>query len=238
MGSGLAASACAKSPVISGKSATPTPSASSSAEPRVERIVVTPEQIAEIGAADSEKKNGAMPAVIVLGKSSESARLFLRFSIRLPKNGVMRSANLLLSRTDDVDMAMAPVELHAARVIDAWDARSITWPFQPRVEEAHAPHTTVSPASAKIVRIDVRSIVQDWPLRDPADQGIAVLSDRENSTGLSFAYMTSDAPPPELEILWAFSGAPPVENGASPAIPSMKPNDKPSEQKRMNGVNK
>jgi hypothetical protein len=214
LSAGLTASACAKAPANTAKSATPVASASSSSEPRVERIVATAEAIAEVGSSDSDKKDGAMPAVFVLGKTNESARLFLRFAVRLPKNGVMRSANLLLSRTDSIDMAPGPIELHAARVIDPWDARSITWPFQPRVEEAHAPHTIVSSASAKIMRLDVRSIVQDWPLRDPNDQGIAVLSDRGNTTGASFAYMSKDDQSPELEILWAFTGAEPKPSNA------------------------
>ncbi len=172
-----------------------------------------------------------MPSVIVLGKSNERARLFLSFSIHLPKNGVMRSADLLLSRTRDIDMGPTPIELHAERIVEPWDARSISWPFQPRTEEAHAAHATVSSSSAKIVRLDVRSIVQDWPLRDPSDQGIAVLSDRANDTGTSFAYMSSEAPPPELEIMWAFTGDRPGD----------RTNDKPVDQKRStsaNGMNK
>jgi hypothetical protein len=181
-------------------------SASSSAsapDTRVDRIVVTADEIASVAAGDSDK-SGAMPAVFVLGRSSENARLFLRFPLKLPKLGTIQSAALLLSRTDDIDMAPGPVELHAARVVDPWDARSITWPFQPRIEEVHVAHTTVLPSSARIVRLDVRAIVQDWPLRDPNDQGIAVISDTQNSTGTSFAYMSRDANPPELEIIWTY----------------------------------
>lgn len=212
-------------------------SASSSSEPRIERILVGADEIAAVSAdasGASEKRNGAMPSVFVLGRSNENARLFLRFTVRLPKNGEMRSANLLLSRTDDIDMAPAPIELHATRIIDPWDARSITWPFQPRMEEVRAPHATVVSASAKIVRIDVRSIVQDWPLRDPSDQGIAVITDKSSSTGTSFAYMSRDARPPELEILWAFSGAAPVDAGAGADLQPSKM----TEKKRPDGMNK
>jgi hypothetical protein len=204
--------ACAKSPENTAKSANLIASASAPSEPRIERIVVPADEIATVspdGVLASETNHGAMPGVFVLGRSNENARLFLRFTVHLPKNGVMRSANLLLSRTDDIDMAPTPIELHATRVVDPWDARSITWPFQPRIEEVRAPHSTVVSASAKIVRLDVRSIVQDWPLRDPNDQGIAVVSDKTSSTGTSFAYMSRDARPPELEILWAFFGSPP-----------------------------
>ena len=200
---GLAAAACAKSPANPAKSATPIASASSSAEPRVERIVVSADEIATIASGTSDHA-GAMPAVFILGRADENARLFLRFTLHLPKNGVLRSANLLLSRTDDVDMTPDPIELHATRVVEAWEARSISWPFQPRIEEVRAPHTTVSSAGAKIVRVDVRSIVSDWPLRDPNDQGIAVVSDRTSTTGTSFAYMSRDARPPELEIFGHF----------------------------------
>jgi hypothetical protein len=230
---GLGAAACAKSPANNAKSATPIASASASAEPRVERIVVGADEIATIDSGDSDHR-GAMPAVFILGRSSENTRLFLRFTLHLPTTGVMRSANLLLTRTGDIDMAPAPVELHAARIVDPWNARSITWPFQPRIEDVRAPHTTVFSAGAKIVRLDVRSIVQDWPLGDPNDQGIAVVSDRVSSTGTSFAYMSRDARPPELEIIWAFSDDEPFDAGAPPDK-SPKPAIEP---RRSNGVNK
>lgn len=160
--------------------------------------------IAAIAAGDEDPK-GAMPNVMVLGRSDHTTRLFLRFSVRLPKTGAMRSATLLLSRTDDIEMAPSPVELHAARIVDPWDARSITWPFQPRMEEVRAPRTRVLSSGPKIVRLDVRAIVQDWPLRDPKDQGIAVVADLTTVTGTSFAYLADDARSPELEILWAYS---------------------------------
>ena len=227
---GLGAAACAKSPQISGKSAAPLSSASSSADPRVERIVVPADAIATVAAGDSDR-GGAMPPVFILGRAGDNARLFLRFTVRLPKTGVLRSANLLLSRTTDVDMAPAAIELHAARVIDPWDARSISWPFQPRVEEVRAPHTTVLSAGAKIVRIDVRSIVRDWPLRDPSDQGIAVLADSASNTGTSFAYVEADAHPPELEIIWAYAEP-------DPAAPVDKPGVKTIVPSSTNGMNK
>jgi hypothetical protein len=207
LGYGLGAAACTKTPSLSAKSTTPTASASSSssssADTRVDRIIVTADEIASIASGDSDR-GGAMPAVFVLGRSSENARLFLRFPLHLPKTGTIESATLLLSRTDDVDMAPGPVELHAARIVDPWDARSISWPFQPRIEEVRAPRTTILASSARITRIDVRAIVQEWPLRDPKDQGIAVVSDTTNSTGTSFAYMSRDARAPELEIIWAY----------------------------------
>ncbi|MGH7326804.1 MAG: DNRLRE domain-containing protein, partial [Polyangiaceae bacterium] len=154
-------------------------------EPRVERMVISADRIAAIASGESDP-HGAIAGELVLGRADADRRLFFHFPVTLPENGALKSASLLLTRSAAVDMTGA-IELHAMRVIDPWDARSISWPLQPRIEEARAPHAIVTPAGAKIVRIDVAEIVKAWPAHDPSDRGLAVVADRSTASGASFA---------------------------------------------------
>ena len=175
-------------------------------EPRIERLVVSPDRIAAITAGEPDP-GGAVAESIVLGRAGANRRVFFHFPVTLPGTGALKSASILLTRSPDVDMT-GPVELHALRVVDPWDARSISWPLQPRIEEAREPHAMVMPAGAKIVRLDVAEIVRGWPAHDPSDQGVAVVADRSSASGASFAYISPEDRPPELEIIWAYPDSP------------------------------
>ncbi len=168
--------------------------------------MISPDRVAAISAGEPDPK-GAVASELVMGREGSTRRLFFHFPVTLPNVGTLKSAALLLTRSSDVDMT-GPIELHAMRVIDPWDAKSINWPLQPRIEEARTEHATVTPAGAKIVRLDVAEIVKAWPAHDPSDQGIAVVADQSTAAGASFAYISSQDRPPELEILWAYPDAP------------------------------
>ena len=151
------------------------------------RLVYAPVDIAFVRRGDSPT-GGAVPPIVPLGRASDGAALLLlRFDVPLAKDANVLEAYLDLERTDAVDVDLAPISLHAARIVAPWDGRSISWALQPRIEDTRGASTTVAPASGRIVRVDVRDLVLRWRLHEPADHGIAVVADTTSATGMAFA---------------------------------------------------
>lgn len=198
-------------------------------EPRLERILVRADRIAFIEPEGSDP-HGAVPGLVVLGRRGIGARVFFHFEVTLPKQGTLKSAAIVLTRSSDLDMAPAPVELHAARIVDPWDARLVSWPEQPRLVDARTPHVLVRRDGAKTVRVDVKNIVEGWPLEDPSDQGIALVADSSTLTGAAFSYASGGDAPPALEVMWAYPETPPKP--PAPAQPENRPGNRPSPAKK------
>ncbi len=145
------------------------------------RMLYDPLEIGYVhrGGSDAER-----PAIAALGRS-DGALAFLRFSVALPREAGVVEAYLLLDRVPDVDSDPQPVALHVVRVIDPWDARSLSWAVQPRIEEVGSPVTRVLPASGELVRLDVRAIVERWRRRGGGDFGLAIVGDGAVASGAS-----------------------------------------------------
>jgi hypothetical protein len=158
--------------------------------PLVRRVVASPTDIAYVsshaGASPSD-----LPPVLILGRKGDSAALLLRFAVPIAEEESVVEAYVLLDRADVVESDPNPISLHAARIIDAWDGRSISFERQPRWEETGSPGTIVSGAGRPLVRIDVRDLVTHWKARDPRDQGLVVVSDDTSRTGMAFAAASS-----------------------------------------------
>jgi hypothetical protein len=132
---------------------------------------------------------GALPPTFTLGRESDGdARLLLRFSVPLPREAKVVEAYVLLERSDAVDPDTSPVTLHAERIVDPWDGRSVSWARSPRVEDARSPSTRVPPTGRTMVRVDVRALAQGWRAHDPRDQGVAIVADGRSGTGVAFAF--------------------------------------------------
>jgi hypothetical protein len=58
--------------------------------------------------------------------------------------------------------------------------------MQPRLEETRSPSTTVTPAGGRLVRLDVRDLVQRWRARAKEDHGLAIVADDTSPTGTAF----------------------------------------------------
>jgi hypothetical protein len=130
-----------------------------------------------------------------LGRArDEGALALLRFDVRLPPEAVLLEAYVLLDRATDVDADPVFIDLHAARVVDAWDSASVTWARAPRLEEVGAPITRVSAGSGPLVRLEVRDLVQRWRRRGRDDFGVAVVADGSSATGIAFAWRAREAP--------------------------------------------
>ena len=147
------------------------------------RIVVHPVDLAYLRRGDG---SGTLPPLFVLGK--DSAVLMMRFSVALPSTANVVEAYVVLHRTDAGDDDPAPISLHATRIVEAWEGRSISWALQPRAVDNRTPATLVEPGGPALVRLDVRELVRQWPKHDPRDQGIAVVADNETRTGTTFAF--------------------------------------------------
>jgi hypothetical protein len=154
------------------------------------RMVVRPADVAYVRRGDGPT-GGALPPLFALGR--DSAVLMMRFSGPLPSNANIVEAYVVLRRSDAVDDDPAPISLHATRIVDGWDARSISWARQPRVVDSRAPVTVVEPGGPSLVRLDVRDLVRQWPKHDPHDQGIAVVADNETRSGTTFAFRSVGA---------------------------------------------
>ena len=149
------------------------------------RLVVRPVDFAYLRRGDPAS-GGALPPLFALGR--DSALLMMRFSVALPSNANIVEAYVVLRRSDAVDDDPAPISLHATRIVDGWEGRSISWALQPRVVESRAPATIVEPGGPSLVRMDVRDLVRQWPRHDARDQGIAIVAENETRTGTTFAF--------------------------------------------------
>jgi hypothetical protein len=152
------------------------------------RLVVRP---VDLGYASRRGGAEGVPPLFTLGR--DSAVLFLRFAVTLPATANVIEAYVVLHRSDAVDDDPAPISLHATRIVDDWQGRSISWGTQPRQSETRAPSTLVEPSGPALVRLDVRDLVRQWPKHDPRDHGIAVVADNESRTGTTFALLASGA---------------------------------------------
>jgi hypothetical protein len=154
--------------------------------PLVRRVVAAPTDIAYVSAHE-EGNPADLPPILLLGRSGDAAALFLRFAVPIATDEAVVEAYVLLDRSDAVDVDSQPISLHATRIIDAWDGRSISFERQPRWEETGSPGAIVTGSGKPLVRIDVRDLVKHWKARDPRDQGIAVVADDTSRTGMAFA---------------------------------------------------
>ncbi len=149
------------------------------------RLVVHPTDVAYLRRGEAAA-GGALPPLFTLGR--DSAVLMMRFSVPLPVGANVIEAYVVLRRSDAVDDDPAPISLHATRIVEGWEQRSVSWSRQPRVVEVRTPGTLVEPGGPSLVRIDVRDLVRQWPKHDPRDQGVAIVAASDSQRGTTFAF--------------------------------------------------
>lgn len=157
------------------------------------RVMARPTDVAYLR---SGSEPSSVPPAVVLGK--DDARLLLRFEIPLAQEDNVLEAYLLLDRLDVLDTDPSPISLHVERVLDRWDARSITWAKQPRLQDDRGPATIVTVGARPMVRLDVTAFVQRWKRHDPSDQGLAIVPGSTNTSGMAFAAVDSVGTEPDL----------------------------------------
>ena len=99
-----------------------------------------------------------------------------------PEESVVE-AFLAIERAPDVASDPVPIVVHAVRVLDRWDGRSLSWATQPRVEDVRLPETRVSPASSARVRLDVREARPALASQRNDPLALAVLADAARLDG-------------------------------------------------------
>lgn len=147
------------------------------------------------------------PAVATLGRG-DGGVLFLRFSLPLPREATVLEAYLLLDRIPDATTDPSPIALHTARVVGAWDSRSLTWGSQPPMEEVGAPVTRIVGTAGATVRLEVRELLQRWRKGERDDFGIAVVADGRSATGITFALAPYDVPADRRDPVLASTAGP------------------------------
>jgi hypothetical protein len=159
--------------------------------PAVVRLVVPATAMAYVRQG---RDSGEVPAVYDLGRRGSDAELLLRFS---RPAGFYRSlgriveAYLVLPRGEVPAATAELTSLAAARIVGTWSPATASWATRPSLDPAARSTTTVpnvgAPLSPRLVRIDVRALVEHFRAGDPKDHGIAVTGDKESASGLSFA---------------------------------------------------
>jgi hypothetical protein len=164
------------------------------------RLLFTPVDAAFVKRGEGASESPPATATLGDGRNPEAMAL-LRFAMPLPPEATVLEAYILLERAPDVEPDPASVALHAARIVEPWDGRSVSWATQPRVEETGAPVTRVSSSSGPMVRIDVHDLVEQWRLRAGNDYGVAVMAE-VGGGGIPFALRpgSRDRSGPRLEV--------------------------------------
>ena len=148
------------------------------------RMIIVPVDVSYLR-SDADMRDAA---TATLGCSRNgTAVVLLRFSARLPPDAHVLEAYVVLEHAPEGAEDPTAISLHAARIAQAWDSRSVSWARQPRIEETGAPITRVGPSAGRLVRLDVRALVQRWRRRGGEDFGVAVESDDGSLTGMTFA---------------------------------------------------
>jgi hypothetical protein len=188
------------------------------------RLVVHPIDLAYVRRGDSAS-NGALPPLFSLGTGGGT--LLLRFTVSIAPTANVVEAYVVLRRSDAVDDDPAPISLHATRIVEPWEGRSTSWAMQPKTQETKTPSTVVEPGGPSLVRLDVRDLVRQWVKHDPADQGIAIVSDTESRTGTTFALSGSGAERADrgasADLLVGLSGSRGWEGARSSSAPDVEP---------------
>jgi hypothetical protein len=147
------------------------------------RLLFEPVDVAYIqrGAGGDQ---GSQPEIATLGDGRRPRAIaLLRFAVPLPPEATVVEAYLLLQRAPDVEADPTALLLHAARIVEPWDGRGVTWATQPGIEETRAPETRVSTGAGPLVRLDVHELVELWRQRSGEDFGLAVIAEPADPAG-------------------------------------------------------
>jgi hypothetical protein len=180
------------------------------------RLVLEPVEAVRLGPGDLR---GEVSRVVTLGRERDAASvLLLRFAVDLPPDTIVLEAHVVLERVQSVPADPQPIALHAARIVDPWGARSITWGRAPRLDDARLPVTTLEEAGAA-ARVDVVPLVRRWRGHATDDHGIAIVADRVSATGMAFAMADGSFGFDETPLLpvRTLADSPPTFFAAAPA---------------------
>ncbi len=163
-------------------------------DPSVLRLVLPATAAAYLQAG---RDGSDVPLVYELGRAGHDAELLLRFE---RPSGFYRSlgriveAYLVLPRATEPALTAlsgsGPTSLAVAGVHSTWSPATASWSHRPSLGPARSTTTVPNVGGAispRLVRLDVKSLVEGWRQQDAKDQGLAVIGDKDSASGLSFA---------------------------------------------------
>jgi hypothetical protein len=130
-------------------------------------------------------EQAATQGLATVGRGDGAFAVF-RFALPLPPQVTVVEAYLLLEPPDAVDFDPVPVTLRTERVVGPWDSET-SWARRPALQDVGLPETRVD-GGARVVRLEVRSLVERWRRRAKDEMGVAVVADGPSAsrTGVAF----------------------------------------------------
>lgn len=162
------------------------------------RVILTPVDLAVI--ASRGDPSADLPETLALGRAADgTVELLLRFAAPFRDDADVVSAFVLLDPLEGAPPASSPASFEMARILDPWQAATVSWGRQPRLDLLRRAGTGRALPAAPL-RIDVTPLVRDWGKRLPADHGIALLVQGDDAIGKAFAMGTTSGLGPRLEV--------------------------------------
>ncbi len=173
------------------------PEGSSPSPSNTRRLLLEPAELAVIASRSAAREQP--PATIALGRAADgTVELLLRFEADFPKGTQIVSAFILLEPLAGA-LPTTPTSFEMARILDPWDAATVTWGRQPRLSLA-ALAALNHPTHDGPVRVDVTQLVREWSEGRPDDHGIALLVEGKDPIGTAYSTGMSQGHGPRLEV--------------------------------------
>lgn len=180
------------------------------------RVIVRPDDLAFVRSGPSGGGGGPAPDTAVLGR--DDGVLLFHFPVPLARDAEIVEAYLVLHRDDRAADDPDPVELHAMRIVEAWDGRASTAAFAPRLVDVRAPKTQIRGGRSSLVRLDVGELVRRFRSKDPIDHGIAVVAEGTSTSGVTFVLASDGASNPRAVPWGARQDDAPVPDDPGPYL--------------------
>jgi hypothetical protein len=163
------------------------------------RVILAPSAVAVIAASGARPALAEVPETIALGRAEGgSVALLLRFEASWRDDAEVLSAFVVLDPVDSAPPASLPAVFESARILDPWEPTVVSWGRQPRLELPHLAGI-IRAIPGTPVRIDVTSLVREWPQRRADDHGVALLVHGDDRVGSTFTMGITGGAGPRLE---------------------------------------
>ena len=166
------------------------------------RVILTPRDLAVIaatGAPSSLRESAEVPETVALGRAAGgTVALLLRFEASWRDDSEIVSAFVVLDPVESAPPASLPAVFEAARILEPWQPSVVSWGRQPRLDLPELA-AVIRAIPGTPVRIDVTSLVREWPQRRADDHGLALLVHGDDRVGSTFTMGITGGAGPRLE---------------------------------------
>lgn len=163
------------------------------------RVLLAPSAVAVIAATGARSATAEVPETIALGRAEGGAvALLLRFEASWRDDAEVLSAFVILDPVDSAPPASLPAVFESARILEPWQPSVVSWGRQPRLDLPRLA-AVIRAIPGTPVRIDVTSLVREWPQRRADDHGVALLVHGDDRLGSTFTMGITGGAGPRLE---------------------------------------